>query len=203
MIQAMGMGLSATDLLPDEVVVASKNANAVVRLSEVGLKRLPFDHGMRMIGFAGKEAIGGKLHLTSVRLLFASHSFNRVTGRLSIFLPSIVATRNASRGLSKKLEVQTALQTFEFVVWGVPDLIEAIDRQRQALGPGDAARRLLDQVGHIPSSVGDAFAVSTVVDLIVRKAADLPGLAGDLMSDPLSLSTLIGLFELGDMVESD
>jgi hypothetical protein len=37
----------------------------------------------------------------------------------------------------------------------------------------------------------------------LRNAADLFDLAGDLVSDPLGLSTLIGLVELGDALEAE
>jgi hypothetical protein len=201
-VAVMGMRLDAADLLPGELVVVSKNANALVRVSDVGLKRLPYDQGMKLLGLDGMEALGGKLYLSNFRLLFASHAFNRATGRLSIFLPSVVAVNNTSRGLSKKLEVRTALQSFEFVVWGVPALIESIDKQRQALSH-DEASRLLDQVAHAPATVGDSFTISRAMDLIARNIEEFGGLAVNLVSDPCSWSTLIGLLELAEALDDE
>ncbi len=53
-------------LYPGERVLASKNANAVITLRDHGLEALPdTERAMAWAGFGGKEAIGGRLHLTN------------------------------------------------------------------------------------------------------------------------------------------
>lgn len=69
----MGMGMEAGDLLPGEKLALTKSANAVVSLSEHGLSRFAAGQLMWCVGMEGKEAIGGKLHLTDMRLVFKSH----------------------------------------------------------------------------------------------------------------------------------
>jgi hypothetical protein len=123
------MKIEDSDLLPGERVIVSKPANAVIRLEEYGLSRFPADQLMWAIGFAGKEAIGGKLHLTNFRLLFKSHRVNRVTGAFSIYLPTSTTLHDHSRWLVKKLGLGTRAQTFEFVVWGVPAFMARIQQQ--------------------------------------------------------------------------
>lgn len=190
----MGMDLSPGELLPGERVILTKKANCVVRLSDVGLQRLRFDQGLAAIGMGGQEAIGGQLHLTSYRLVFASHAVNRAVGKLSLFLPTVVELRDTSKGLAKKLTVRTELQEVELVVWGVPALITAIDQQRRVLTPTDA-QHLFGHVAHAPQTVGDAFTVSATVDHIARHAVGI-GLGASGATGPLVASSLVGLWEL-------
>src|SRR5215212_2488047 len=114
------MSLAAADLLPGEQVLESKPANAVVKLSEHGLSRFAFDKYMWVAGMKDKEAIGGHLSLTSYRLVFQAHALNRLHGRYSIFLPSIVSVRDASFLWTRKIAVATQLTEFQFVLWGIP-----------------------------------------------------------------------------------
>lgn len=186
---------SVEGLLPGEQVVLTKRANAVVALNEVGLQRLPFDAGMRLVGFDGREAIGGRLHVTNLRLLFESHAINRATGRSSVFLPTIRACRDASKGLAKRLEVDTGRQSLTFVVWGVADLIDTIGRQAAALGPADRVR-LLEVVRQHPETVGEAFVVSEAMDRFVRNLPWTAAGLGIMATNPLGASALVGLVEL-------
>ncbi len=58
-------------LYQGEQVLVSKDANAVVKLSDHGLGSIPdTERAMASVGLAGKEAVGGRLHLTNWRLLF-------------------------------------------------------------------------------------------------------------------------------------
>jgi hypothetical protein len=143
---------SADEFLPGEKVLATKSANAVIKLGDLHLSALPVEHLMPLLNMRGKEAIGGKLQLTNYRLLFVSHAANRVTGKFSVLLPTIQCLRDASRFFAKKLEVQTATQTFEFVVWGVPQLIAQIEGTKAALTQDDALRiaRLVLQSAQVP-----------------------------------------------------
>jgi hypothetical protein len=141
------MNIDESELLPGERMILSKGANAVIRLDEYGLSRLPADQIMRLIGFAGKEAIGGKLHLTSYRLIFKSHRVNRVVGSFSIFLPTITALHDRSRWIAKKVEIATRMQAFEFVIWGVPPFIAAVQAQAAQVTPAQAQELAAAQAG--------------------------------------------------------
>jgi hypothetical protein len=180
------MNIDDSDLLAGERVVLSKPANAIIRLDEHGLSRFPADQLMRVMGYAGKEGIGGRLHLTNYRLLFKSHRVNRLTGAFSIYLPTITALHDRSRWIAKKLEVATRLQTFEFVVWGVPAFISAIQAQAGQITAAQAAELAASQAG------GGLQKNATVARDMARFA--LEALA--VVQNPLDAANLLSLLDL-------
>lgn len=69
--------------------------------------------------FRGKEAVGGRLYLTSTRLVFISHKWNLQTGKTALLLKHItaVAPRKTMGLISNGLAVTTTEGTaFHFVV---------------------------------------------------------------------------------------
>ena len=68
-----------------------------------------------------------KLYLTNYRLIFKSHAMNRVTGKFSIFLPTIKSVSDTSQFFTKRIKVATYTQDFEFILWGIPPFIQAIN----------------------------------------------------------------------------
>lgn len=161
------MNLDSSALLPGETVRLRKNANAVVAIDEYGLSRFAFDHLMGTVGMRGKEAIGGRLHLTNYRLIFKSHSFNRLRGTFGVFLPTIHEVRNASVGVKRQVEVVTKSQRFTFVVWGVPGLISHINDARSALGD-QAKTQLIDLAITHPERVGDGLKTVRAAEAVNR-----------------------------------
>lgn len=125
----MGMALSDTDLLPGERHVMTKFANMVISVKDSGLSRFAFDDYMGLVGMKGKEAIGGKAHLTNYRIIFKSHFINRVRGKHSVFLPNVV---NVSATFNN-LIVETSVQHFEFVMWSKQAFIDATKREKTRL----------------------------------------------------------------------
>jgi hypothetical protein len=134
------MDLENNELLPSEEIVLSKGANAVIKLSEYGLSKFAFGKYMWVVGLKGKESIGGKLHLTNYRLVFKSHRLNRVRGKFSIFLSTITGIRDTSVLITRKVAVSTKLREFEFIMWGIPAFIEAVQTRKAALGDDDIAK---------------------------------------------------------------
>lgn len=120
-------------MLDGENEVLRKKANFVATLSDHGLSRFAFDGLMQKTGWQGKEAVGGKLVLTTYRLIFTAHALNRLTGSLSIPLVEITGLDNRSSLFVKRLAVSIGAEQYEFVVWGVPRLIAAVEAQRAAL----------------------------------------------------------------------
>lgn len=180
------MNIDDSDLLAGERVVLSKPANAIIRLDEHGLSRFSADQLMRVTGYAGKEGIGGRLHLTSYRLLFKSHRVNRLTGAFSIYLPTITGLHDRSRWIARKLEVATRLQTFEFVVWGVPAFISSIQAQAGQITAMQATELAASQAG------GGLEKNATVVQDMARFA--LEALA--VVQNPLDAANLLNLLDL-------
>jgi len=129
-----------SELLPGENIILSKGANAVIKLSEYGLSKFAFGQFMWVAGLKGKEAIGGKLSLTNYRLIFKSHRFNRLRGKFSIFLPAIAKMRDSSFLLTRKVAIVTKLTEFEFVIWGIPAFIKAVESAKAALKEDDIAK---------------------------------------------------------------
>lgn len=179
------MKVEESELLPGERVILSKPANAIIRLDDYGLGRFPADQLMRAMGYAGLEAIGGRLHLTSYRLLFKSHRVNRVTGSFSIYLPTITGLADRSKWLAKKLEVTTRNQVFDFVIWGVPAFIAAVQAQ-SAQVTTEQARELA------AAAQGGMERNSTVVKDMLRFS--LEALA--VVQNPLDAANLLNLLDL-------
>jgi len=130
------MKITDGDLLDSEKLIQTKNANAVIKIDEYGLSQFAFDQLMWTVGMKGKEAIGGKIHLTNYRLIFKSHGINRLTGKFSLFLPTIKELKDASRLIAKKMEVGTDTQRFEFVVWGISAFMGQIETAKDAISQG-------------------------------------------------------------------
>lgn len=84
--------------------------------------------------FKGIEAVGGKLHLTNQRLVFASHKFNFQNHQLSIGLPQILKVNKCKTlGIANTgLSVLTADNTIEKFVVQQPD--EWINQLQQTIG---------------------------------------------------------------------
>jgi hypothetical protein len=179
------MKVEESELLPGERVILSKPANSIIRLDDYGLGRFPADQLMRVMGFKGKEAIGGRLHLTSCRLLFKSHRVNRVTGSFSIYLPTITGLADRSRWLARKVEVTTRNQVFDFVIWGVPAFIAAV-RAQSAQVTTEQARELA------AAAQGGMGTNATIVKDMLRFS--LEALA--VVQNPLDAANLLNLLDL-------
>lgn len=177
-------------LYPGEQVLVSKDANAVITLSDHGLGSIPdTERAMASVGLGGKEAVGGRLHLTNWRLVFRSHPFNRVKGQVSIVLPTIVELMDASRFLTKKLRVTTRSARHDFIVWGIPDLIRAIEQARaQADGAAIHAAVQAD-----PSLLGSGLAKDLRVYLMMTRGL---GPLLDIAADPLDIANVLNVIDL-------
>jgi hypothetical protein len=133
----MGMKLKESDLLPGERLILSKGCNSIISVREAGLTDFAADKYMWAVGMKGKEAIGGNMHLTNYRLLFKSHKLNRVTGKVSIFLPVITDVQNTSRLVVRQMSVCTDATELKFIIWGIPKLMAAIEQARAELMASD------------------------------------------------------------------
>lgn len=122
--------ISHSDLLPGETLIMSKFSNMVISINEVGLSRFAFDEYMGLIGMHGKEALGGKIHLTNFRIIFKTHFLNRVRGTYSIYLPNIVSVKSTFNMLT----IETKNQTVEFVLLFKDGLVNALTRERANIG---------------------------------------------------------------------
>lgn len=146
------MRFHEADLLPGEVMGVIRNANAVVDVREAGLDRFRLDGLMGAVGMRGQEAVGGRLRLTNYRLVFTSHRLNRVRGTFSVFLPAVTGVRDASSGVTRKVEVTTGTQNLTFVLWGVPRFMTAVGEARRSFAPAwspELARAVLADPGKV------------------------------------------------------
>lgn len=121
------MQLEQQDLFKGERVVMERKANAIIDFKDFGMKKIKYSP------FRKHEAIGGKLYVTNYRLIFKSHAINRVRGMYSILLPTIQFVKDASVLVVKKIEVLSKDNTYIFVVWGIKELLEEIERVKSNL----------------------------------------------------------------------
>jgi hypothetical protein len=197
------MDIQQSDLFDGERVLLSKAANSIIKINDYGLKRLPFDQLMPLVGFQGKEAIGGKLHLTNYRIIFKSHSINRLRGKsinrlrgkFSVFLPTIQDIRDTSQFISKKMAVITQTQTFEFVIWGIPALMKEINSAVQLLTPEQ--NDLIKSIAIADyKKLGEGLELSELLDKIVRNGPDVADKILGIAQNPISLAGALNLLEL-------
>jgi len=197
------MDLKSQDLLTGETLILSKGANALIKPNEVGLSRFAFDHLLPLVGMKGKEAIGGKLHVTNFRLVFAAHAINRLTGKFSIFLPTIQDVRDTSGLIAQKIEVNTRTQKFEFVVWGIPALLEAIQKAKTGLTAEDiqtlrhTAVVEYQKCGEGMQVFNELEKVNTVLSVLALRKPHFAQIAGTAKS-PIEAATALNLAELCD-----
>jgi hypothetical protein len=204
----MGVSMGPDELLPGENAVLAKNANALIRADEHGLSRLAYDHVLGAAGLRGVDGIGGRLHLTNYRLVFKSHAANRVRGTFSVFLPTVREARNTSSGIKRQLEVGTDTQRFTFVVWGVPALIAAIERGRDALDPA-AVSALADLAFEHGDRLGDGLKKSDRIEAVNRAlsswshplAGVAPAQPGPVALTGLSQAGVSSSLNLAELVE--
>ncbi len=169
----------AVDLLPGEIIILSKKANLWVKPSEYGLRSL--FSGLH--GVLDMEAIGGQVHLTNYRLVFKSHAYNRIVGKVSVFLPPIATIRDTLGGMVREVTVTTSLTEFEYVIWGIPAFIESVKQAKAALGQDDISKiqalavQYYDRVGEGLQTFGGMAALNSVFIQKTKSVRDLLGLA--------------------------
>jgi hypothetical protein len=188
------MSLPDGILLPGESILSTKRANAIVRPTDYGLGRFPFDKYMGLAGMRGREGVGGNLYLTAIRLIFRSHAFNRIGGTFSIFLSSIQQTLDTSELAVRKVRVATASQDYEFVMWGIPNFLALLTAQRSVAVKIDRAQ-LLQLIAEHPSAFGSDLSASRNVDLLVTGAASLLSTLEQVGHDGGLVSSLINFVD--------
>lgn len=193
-----GTEINSDDLLLGEKVILSKNANVVIKISDYGLKKIPggIDSTMSLIGFSGKEAIGGQLHLTNYRLIFKSHPANRLKGKFSIFLSTISSIKDTSVFISKKIEIKTLGQESEFIVWGITQLIQEINRNKSAI-TNQQLLELKDLITKNYTKIGTGLEYCKNVDILVQVIPNI----GEILDDPISLSSLTNIIEILNIID--
>jgi hypothetical protein len=189
------MKLTDAELLPGERRVLTKRANAIVSPTDYGLERFPYDKHMGLVGMKDREAIGGKLHLTTARLVFKAHRINRLTGSMSIFLPSVVAAADTSHRVTRKVRIDTPSQAFEFVMWGIEEFLTALESQRAALGEEQRAE-LVAAIREHPEALGGGLEVSRKVDQLFGGRGSLVEVVEDLGGDAGIVASLVNLADL-------
>ncbi|MDF1799966.1 MAG: GRAM domain-containing protein [Planctomycetota bacterium] len=96
----------------------------------------------RVNKWRGIESVGGRLHLTSMRLIFEAHPFNFQRGTTCIALDQIVQVQPCRtlgllpNGLLVRCHDG---RTHRFIVWARMAWIEAIQKACASLGSGEKA----------------------------------------------------------------
>jgi hypothetical protein len=186
-------------LLEGERSLKSKLANAIIRRSDYNLDPLVagkagkgVDALLGMVGLAGTEAIGGRLHVTNYRVVFKSHVANRVTGVFSVFFPTIRSIENTSKAMTRRISVTTQFQTFEFVAWGVPSLIQTISAAKGALTP-ELEEAMKRQIQAQPEKVGDGLERDVLLGDLNE---EMMGKIAQVITAPFDAANLLNVLEL-------
>jgi len=187
-----GMQIEPEDLFTDEHVLVSKNANAIITLNDYALKEIPIgaNKALELIGFASKEEIGGELHVTNYRLIFKSHPLNRARGKFSIFLDTILDIKDVA-SFSKTIQIDTLSQSYEFVVWGIPEFLEKINAARKAASTTQMPE-LKKKIENDYTKVGNGFEMFNGLDVFARPLDNTEEIA----KTPFGFSNLLNVVEL-------
>jgi len=194
-----GLDLKNEELYTEEKYILSKNANSIIKLSDYGLKAIRGTaSAMKLIGFEGQETIGGRIHLTNYRIIFQSHAANRLKGKFSIFLNTINGVEDISQFISKKIEIKTLTQNFVFVVWGIPALMQEIQSAKEKM-TSEQILKLEKLIKTEQEKIGSGLEFSKAMNYIVENSDKISsGLSNiqQIISDPLSLSAALNIYEL-------
>lgn len=114
--------LTESDLLPGERVVLRRNARMLPGTAEA--RAAQAEDGQAEDGQAedGQE-VGGRLYLTSYRLVFRARTAHAPYRTVSVFLPTVKDIRHTPAGRKWRVEFRTGTDGFTFVVRGVLRLI--------------------------------------------------------------------------------
>lgn len=130
-------------LLPGEKVLATRPANLTFSFDET---RQP-----ELAAHSKARSIGGKVHITTYRIYFASNRLNSTRGSLSIFHPSIAFDEPVIVGFAGQWVVKTATTTCRFAVRDPKELSQLLRQTREkpldAAAVKEHAKANLDKVG--------------------------------------------------------
>lgn len=95
------------------------------------------------VEFPEAGGTGGRLHITTLRLIFNAHPANFVRGQLSVPLDLVWSARRWRSGLAVGIEVETPVAVHQYVSWSRGKILAALgqaraefgDEQRVALAP--------------------------------------------------------------------
>lgn len=123
-------------LLPGEKVLATRPANLMFGFeqTEEVIKQNPAVDATSAIAqvvalipsMVKLRSIGGKLHVTTYRLYFASHRLNTTRGSCSIFWPTITYDEPIAGVFAGQLVVKTHVVTYRFAVRDAKELSQLL-----------------------------------------------------------------------------
>jgi hypothetical protein len=172
------------ELVSGESILSDWPANFIIKISDYGLSKFCADAHMWTVGMKGKEALGGRLFVTSYRVIFATHPLNRVVGEFSIPLELIAGVKNKSFLVVRKIAVLCTLGDFEFVIWNIARFMALIEQQRRALDVNGWHAVLSSEKGVL---MGGSLHISSAME-VANKALNVIGAAkqvADLAVNPL------------------
>ena len=175
-------------LWPGERLLSKHKANAIITPSDYGLGRVPHGQLLHLVGMAGKEGLGGHLHVTSVRLVFKAHALNRLRGELSTPLTNVKQVEPYRNGLSIGAYVDTSAGKQQYVTWSRGALVASVNQAKAAFGAEEA--RILANAASEASVRLDNLQRSGAMTALNAAVAlfDMAGSVEDL--NPLELMTL-------------
>jgi hypothetical protein len=126
------------------------------------------------VGIAGKEPIGGHLHVTNLRVAFVAHRFARLRGTMSIPLPLVkhsIAWRRMI--MSVGITLITPQANYEFVTWSRSASPLTVALAWESFGDVEATA-----LAAVDAEVQGALAVNSKAEAINATVAGLFGITG-------------------------
>ena len=169
-------------LLPGEKLLATRPANLMFGF-EVDAK-LADGHPLLMFAklvplLAKARSLGGKLHLTTYRLYFATHRLNSTRGTCSIFLPTIVYDEPVTGPFAGQWVVKTRGASHRFAVRDPKELSQLLRQTKEK--PLDAAElrtHAKANLQKVSEGIGPLFESKDLEGVVKEKRANALQLVG-------------------------
>lgn len=146
--------------LPGEILRYSGRANAMIVRSDYALPPIRGSSGLPLVAPGGTEAVGGRLYVTNLRVVFTAHAVNRLHGSLTIPLTAIEDIQPWRSKLNIGVEVTTGTTRQQYTTWGRSRVVGAIEDARRALGPAERAQ--IESVRESLRALGPNYPVETL-----------------------------------------
>jgi len=170
-------------LLPGEKVLATRPANLMFGF-EIDGEKLAKDHPLQILPklvplLAKARSLGGKIHITSYRIYFATNRLNSTRGTCSIFLPTVIYDEPVVGAFAGQWVVRTRAAVHRFAVRD-PKELSALMRQtkEQPLDVAELRTHAKANLEKVSEGIAPIFESKSLETVIKEKRANSLQLVG-------------------------
>ncbi|MBL8949595.1 MAG: hypothetical protein JNK82_02385 [Myxococcaceae bacterium] len=170
-------------LLPGEKVLATRPANLMFGF-EVDAAKLAANHPLLILPkliplLAKARSLGGKLHLTTYRLLFETHRLNSTRGTCSVFLPTIIYDEPVTGPFAGQWVVKTRAAGHRFAVRDPKELSQLLRQtQEKPLDAAELRTHVKGNLQKVSEGIGPLVESKDLESVIKEKRANALQLLG-------------------------